>query len=82
MLRGLARRDEHEARLIGGPGLAQAQADGHGGELTYSMFEADGARRVFPCHDVPADKATWQLTLDVPKEALKDAPGFDKERMG
>lgn len=42
------------------------QDDGHGAELMYSMSEPDGARRMFPAHDVPADKATWRIQLDVP----------------
>ena len=32
-----------------------------------SQFEAIAARSVFPCLDEPDRKATWRLTLDIPK---------------
>jgi puromycin-sensitive aminopeptidase len=38
------------------------------GGMAASQFEAADARRMFPCFDEPAFKATWSLTARVPKE--------------
>jgi aminopeptidase N len=40
--------------------------DGGGGMLLSTQFEATDARRMFPCWDEPAFRATYQLTVTVP----------------
>jgi alanyl aminopeptidase len=41
-----------------------------GAPYVYTQFEALYARRVFPCFDEPDNKATWQLTLDIPADQV------------
>jgi alanyl aminopeptidase len=41
-----------------------------GAWYTMTQFEADSARRAFPCFDEPGYKVPWQLTLRVPKELV------------
>ena len=36
------------------------------GDVSVTQFEAADARRVFPCFDEPAFKATWALTVEAP----------------
>jgi len=33
------------------------------GNLFFTQLEAEGARRLFPCHDVPSDKATTEIEV-------------------
>jgi aminopeptidase N len=45
-------------------GLIKQPDPGHPGRVIYyTMFEPNGARRVFPCHDVPGDKAQFTLSV-------------------
>ncbi len=39
-------------------------------KVAVTQFEACDARRVFPCFDEPAFKASWSLTVDVPASAV------------
>jgi len=50
------------------------------GPLAASQFEASDARRVFPCFDEPAYKAPWEVTLEVPREAVVLANGRERAR--
>jgi puromycin-sensitive aminopeptidase len=47
------------------------------GDVAVTQFEAADARRVFPCFDEPAFKATWSLTVEAPADLalLSNAPG-------
>ncbi len=48
-----------------GPGLSQITQKGNSYAL--SQFGTDGARRMFPCFDEPADKATFSLAINAPQ---------------
>ena len=42
----------------------------HAGPVAVTQFEAADARRVFPCFDEPAFKASWKVSVEVPRDAL------------
>lgn len=47
-------------------GLYRLDRDGHG--YLFTQFEAEEARKAFPCWDQPEFKIHWQLTIAVPKK--------------
>jgi puromycin-sensitive aminopeptidase len=52
------------------------------GGVAVTQFEAADARRLFPCFDEPEFKATWALTLLVPRGATALANGAQLDRQG
>ncbi|XP_038896093.1 aminopeptidase M1-like isoform X2 [Benincasa hispida] len=52
--------------------------------MAVTQFEAVDARRCFPCWDEPALKASFKITLDVPKElmALSNMPVLEEKVNG
>jgi len=61
-----------------------AMADGRTGIMAATQFEATDARRAFPCWDEPSAKATFELSLMVPKEwaAVSNTPIVEEKRLG
>ncbi len=60
------------------PGLRGLYA---AGALAVTQFEAADARRLFPCFDEPAFKATWALSLDLPAGAVALSNGAEVSRV-
>jgi len=55
---------EGQAQVGGSLGLIRVEDPEHAGRtLYYSMLEPDGARRIFPCDDRPADKASFDVAV-------------------
>jgi aminopeptidase N len=54
--------------------------DGRAGRLLSTKFEATDARRMFPCWDEPAFRATFQLSLTGPKDwtVISNMPVFKR----
>jgi len=50
--------------VVAGEGLAQYAAP-H--PIAFTFSQPEGARRWFPCNDVPSDRATYSFTATVPK---------------
>jgi len=46
------------------------------GGFVFTDFPPEGARKVFPCWDRPADKATWDLTAKVPITVRLGSAGY------
>ncbi|KAM9792467.1 puromycin-sensitive aminopeptidase-like [Neosynchiropus ocellatus] len=66
-------------------GFCQSKYTTPEGEVRYAavtQFEATGARRAFPCWDEPAIKATFDVTLVIPKDlvALSNMNVIDQKR--
>ncbi len=55
-----------------------------GDAYLFTQFEAEDARRAFPCFDQPSDKVPWQLTLRVPRDlgAFANTPVASEEADG
>ena len=49
------------------------------GGSAFTFFQPQGARRVFPCHDVPHDKATFTTLVRVPKGYAVVSNGIELE---
>jgi alanyl aminopeptidase len=63
-------------------GLYRLDRDGHG--YLFTQFEAEEARKAFPCWDQPIFKIPYQLTLTVPKDhmVLSNTPKESEKRKG
>ncbi len=63
------------------PGLRGLYA---AGPLAVTQFEAADARRLFPCFDEPSFKASWSLSVEVPKgvTALSNGRAIAGEDLG
>jgi aminopeptidase N len=65
-------------------GLLRTEDPDHAGRaILYTMFEPDGARRVFPALDNPADKASFELTVttDASLQVLSGLPQTGDEKL-
>ncbi len=60
------------------PGLRGLYA---AGPLAVTQFEAADARRLFPCFDEPSFKASWAVTLEVPRDAVALSNGAEVSRV-
>jgi len=68
-------------------GLYRMQHDGAG--YLFTQFEADDARRAFPCFDEPGFKIPWEMSIEVPAAHLavfntpvaRETPVGDRRRV-
>jgi len=68
-------------------GFYRSRYETPGGEARYmaaSQFEATDARQAFPCWDEPAFKASFEVTLEIPKEfvAVSNTPAAEVKDLG
>jgi alanyl aminopeptidase len=63
--------NEYDRRAVG-----LYKMDRAGLAYLYTQFEADDARKAFPCFDEPGFKIPWQLTIEVPEgyDAVSNTP--------
>jgi alanyl aminopeptidase len=63
--------NEYDRRAVGLYKMERA-----GESYLYTQFEADDARKAFPCFDEPGFKIPWQITIEVPSvyDAVSNTP--------
>lgn len=71
-------------RLVGFYRSRFEGSDGKDGYMAATQFEATDARRAFPCWDEPAFKATFDVTLEIPREfvVLSNTPHRETADLG
>jgi aminopeptidase N len=64
--------NEYDRRAVGLYKMERADES-----YLYTQFEADDARKAYPCFDEPGFKIPWQITIEVPPayDAVSNTPG-------
>jgi alanyl aminopeptidase len=64
--------NEYDRRAVGLYKMERADES-----YLYTQFEADDARKAYPCFDEPGFKIPWQITIEVPSayDAVSNTPG-------